>query len=69
MKNFPRIYPEWILIGAAILLVGILVAFFIWGTTGLAVSVEKAISPAGQEGSGARFDLEGAKRLDLPIQK
>lgn len=69
MKNLPRIHPEWVLVGVAALLIGILAAFFVWGTAGLAMSVEKAISPTGQGGVGVWFDLEGAKRLDLLIQR
>lgn len=69
MKNLPRIHPEWILVGAAVILIGILAVFFIWGTAGLAVSVEKAISPTGQKSSPAGFNLEGAKQLDLLIQR
>ena len=65
MKQFIKIHQEWFLTGIAILLLGILVAVFVWGITGLAIDLTKAILPQSNKGSISNFDLEAAKRLNL----
>ncbi len=65
MKNFIRIHQELFLSGIAVVLLAIFGVVFVWGITDLAVDIAKAIGPQSSKSSTLRFDLEGAKRLNL----
>ena len=69
MNQIKKIHQEWILVAAALVILGVLVGFFIWNTTVIAVNVERAISPEGTDKTEVKFDLDGAKKLNLLIQR
>ncbi len=65
MKELLKMHQEWLLTGIALFLIGILAVFFVWGITGLAADLGKAVVPGTDKSSGLNFDLEGAKQLNL----
>ena len=65
IRELLKMHPEWLLTGAALLLLGILAVFFVWSITGLAADFGKAVVPGTGKGSNLNFDLESAKRLNL----
>ncbi len=56
---------EMILGGIAAILLAALAYAFIWGVGFIALNVSKAITAGSGAKTGASFDLEGAKRLNL----
>ena len=64
IKNIFKSYEDWVLVAAAALLAGGIIAFFVWGITFLATHIGTAVTPPDPKKEEVRFDIEGAKALD-----
>ena len=69
MKKFLKAHPETILVGLAMLFVGVLGAYFFWGVGALLTDVHTSlkIPSAGEKPAG--FDLEAARGLGLKLEQ
>ncbi len=65
IKKFIKIYIDKILIVFALFLVRILVWFFIDSTSTITANFSKALSQPSVSGGSLRFNLDGAKNLNL----
>lgn len=65
MKKFLQDYQDGLLIFGAIVFLGIIVAFWVWGITEVAVVLNKVLNPPPPSSSSAKFDIEGARGLNL----
>jgi len=65
MKRFLRIHYELVLMVIAGILLVILLASFMWGAGILGTSLNRAINVKSGDDSGNRFNLEGARSLNL----
>ena len=65
MKNFFKTHEDWVLIFVALLLAGVMIALFIWGTTLVAEQVGLAIAAPDPRSGLIQFNIEAAKKLDL----
>jgi len=65
MYNFFKKHPEVVLVGLAILFLGVLAGAFGWGIGNLIVDLNQAINVDAEAGGAAVFDIKGAAGLDL----
>lgn len=66
MYNFFKKHPDVVLVGFAILFLGILVGSFGWGIGNLIGNLNQAINVGAEAGAdAATFDIKGATGLDL----
>lgn len=66
MRNFFKNHREWILAGISLILGGVIAGYFVWGVGVLTTIVNKALFFESSEGVDFRFDIEGARALNLP---
>ena len=71
MRSLFKKYPDFVIIGFAILLLTILAIYFFWPLQTIVVNLNKAVGFSQENNTNTGFDLEGAKALDLKglIQK
>ncbi len=64
MKKFLKSYPEIALVTLAVVLLGTIVAYFIWGMGDVVFEVDRALqsSPPSEK---MGFDLQSAAKLNL----
>lgn len=65
IKRFLKAHYEVVLLGMAIVLVGALLFLFSWSVANLAGDLRRATDTKSSGEGAARFDLEGAKALNL----
>lgn len=66
MKQFIKTHQDWILIASAVVLVGTIVWFFIWGVALIAENVGNAIVPPQGNVAATQFNIDMAQQLNLP---
>ncbi|TSC82665.1 MAG: hypothetical protein G01um101420_188 [Parcubacteria group bacterium Gr01-1014_20] len=65
MKRFFNIHYEKFLLSTSFLFLGLVLVFFIWGARSLIVSIGQALNFQNTNQQDVKFDVEGAKRLNL----
>lgn len=63
MIRFPQ-KEDWVLLGATILFIGVVLACYGWGTASIVQSFSRAIAPPDISQVTTVFDLETARTLD-----
>ncbi|HEX4104477.1 MAG TPA: hypothetical protein VHZ04_03345 [Candidatus Paceibacterota bacterium] len=65
MKSFFRKFEEPLLVVLAFVLVGLIIAYFVWGIGYVFSEANSALNANGTASQGTGFNLEGAQLLHL----
>jgi len=65
MKNFLRDHPETTLIVLALFFLAMIIGFYFWGVSDMAVTINRAMNDTPPPPQNVGFNLQDAAHLDL----
>ncbi|MDO8515745.1 MAG: hypothetical protein Q7S28_00670 [bacterium] len=65
MKQFFKLHAELVLVGMAVIMLGILVGGFVWAIIFVTKNIGLAVNPTPGDTTHTTYNLEGAKALNF----